>query len=436
MFIPNISFLIWCSWGSPKALLENLVIRSTGSLAMEVFVARQPIFDKKLEVWAYELLFRSGLDNFYENLDGDQASSRVISNSFLLIGMDELTEGKMAFINFTRNLLVGEFISALPKELVAVEILENVEPDEEVIAACKSLKQLGYLLVLDDFVFEDKFQPLIELADIIKVELINLEVEEIKSLVQEFISRGVKFLAEKVETREEFDRALEMGYSYFQGYFFSKPVIVSGQDIPSSKLNYLQILQEIHRPELEFDHLDDIVKREVSLSYKLLKLTNSAAFGFRNKVNSIRHALIILGKDEIKKWVSIIALSAMGDDKPAELVMNSLIRARFCELMAPGLRMKEQSSDLFLMGMFSLIDALVDRPISEILEELPISEDIKVALLGGENRFGDVYESVLAYERGDWDRFSECATKLKSDETEAPELYLESVDWAKQVFQQ
>ncbi len=176
---------------------------------MEVFVARQPIFDKKLEVWAYELLFRSGLDNFYENLDGDQASSRVITDSFLLIGMDQLTEGKRAFINFTRNLLVGEFISAIPKELVAVEILENVEPDEEVIAACKSLKQSGYLMVLDDFVFEEKFQPLIEMADIIKVELANLEAEEIQSLVQEFSSRGVEFLAEKVETREEFDRALE-----------------------------------------------------------------------------------------------------------------------------------------------------------------------------------------------------------------------------------
>ena len=197
-----------------------------------------------------------------------------------------------------------------------------------------------------------------------------------------FQPRGIKLLAEKVETKEEFDQAAEMGYTCFQGYFFSKPVIISGKDIPGFKLTYLQMLQEINSPEMDFRKIEDLIKREVSVSYKLLRYINSAFFGLRRKVESIRQALALLGERNIKKWISLIALSSMGEDKPMELAASSLIRAQFCESLAPKMGMRDREHDLFLMGLFSMIDAIIDRPMAEILDELSISEDIKVALSG------------------------------------------------------
>jgi EAL and modified HD-GYP domain-containing signal transduction protein len=297
--------------------------------------------------------------------------------------MKEMTGGKKAFINFTRDLLLEEYATILPKDVVVVEILENVEPDEEIVAACQKLKQAGYTVAMDDFVsYEEKFEPLINLTDIIKIDFIEADAEDRKALVEMFQPRGIKLLAEKVETKEEFDQAAEMGYTYFQGYFFSKPVIISGKDIPGFKLTYLQMLQEINSPEMDFRKIEDLIKREVSVSYKLLRYINSAFFGLRRKVESIRQALALLGERNIKKWISLIALSSMGEDKPMELAASSLIRAQFCESLAPKMGMRDREHDLFLMGLFSMIDAIIDRPMAEILDELSISEDIKVALSG------------------------------------------------------
>ncbi|MCL4439596.1 MAG: HDOD domain-containing protein [Firmicutes bacterium] len=242
-------------------------------------------------------------------------------------------------------------------------------------------------------------------------------------------------MAEKVETTEMFKEAFEMGYSYFQGYFFSRPIILTGQDIPGYKINYLQALEEVNRPEMDFDRLEGIIKRDVSLSYKLLKYINSAAFGFRSKIDSIKHALVLLGIQEIKNWVSLIILRGMGEDKPDEITTSSILRAKFGELIAPKVGLQERSSDLFLMGMFSMIDALISRPMTDILDELPIAEDIKRALLGKECRYLDLYELILAYEKGNWEEFSALAARIKLDEAEVPKIYLQSLAWANQVMQ-
>lgn len=401
---------------------------------MKVFVARQPIFDKQQKVFGYELLYRLGYDNYYDELDGDRATADVIANSFLLIGIEALTGGKRAFINFSKNLLKSEVAINLPKELVAIEILEDVQVDEEVIAACRKLKQYGYPLVLDDFVFKAEFEPLIDLADIIKVDFLNTPAEIRRELVRRFRTNKLSMLAEKVETREAFEEALEIGYTYFQGYFFSKPVILSGRDISGYKLNYFQVLQEVNRPEPDFDRLESVIKRDVSLSYMLLKYINSAAYGFRTKINSIKHALVMLGLKEVKKWVSLIVLRGMGEDKPDEIMTSSIIRAKFGELIAPMLGLKEQSPDIFLMGMFSMLDAIVDRPMSEVLADLPISEEIKKALLGNRNTYRDVYELIVSYEKGDWGEFFKHVAGFGLDETEIPRLYLESLEWANQLL--
>ncbi len=404
---------------------------------MEVFVARQPIFNRQQKVYGYELLYRLGMDNFYNNPagDGDRATSEVIANSFLLIGLDALTGGKRAFINFTENLLKNEVATILPKEVVAIEILENIEVDDKVVNACIKLKKLGYPLVLDDFVLDERFKPLVELADIIKIDFMECDIREKMDVIRRFGSAGVQLLAEKVETTEMFKEAFEMGYSYFQGYFFSRPIILTGQDIPGYKINYLQALEEVNRPEMDFDRLEGIIKRDVSLSYKLLKYINSAAFGFRSKIDSIKHALVLLGIQEIKNWVSLIILRGMGEDKPDEITTSSILRAKFSELIAPKVGLQERSSDLFLMGMFSMIDALISRPMTDILDELPIAEDIKRALLGKECRYRDLYELILAYEKGNWEEFSALATRIKLDEAEVPKIYLQSLAWANQVMQ-
>lgn len=401
---------------------------------MEIYVARQPIFNRNQEVFAYELLYRSGVNKFYSSLNGDQASFEVITNSFLLIGLETLTRGKKAFINFTKNLLENDVATLLPNEAIVIEILQDIEPDEKTLNACRKLKELGYYLALDDFSYNEKLLPLIDLVDIIKVDFLKTEKKEREAVIRKVGKHKKRFLAEKVETRDEFNQALEMGYSYFQGYFFSKPLILSGRDIPGFKIIYLKILQEINRQDLDYDRLEDYIKMDVSLSYKLLKFINSLSFGFRNEIRSIKQALVLLGQKELSKWLSLIALRGIGDNKPDELIITAICRARFCELIAPRIGLKDRSSDLFLMGMFSLIDAFLDRPLPDILAELPISDDIKLALLGGKSRFRDVYELILAYESGDWEQLAFKTALLEVAEIDVRECYLSALEMSNQIF--
>lgn len=400
---------------------------------MNKYLARQPIFNKNQEVFAYELLYRSGLCDGYSNTDGDQATTEVIANSLLLIGLDTLTRGKKAFINFTRNLLENRVATLLPSELAVVEILENIEPDDKILAACKVLKEMGYLLALDDFSYDHKFKPLIQLADIIKVDFMVTGTEERKAIIRR-IGKNKKYLAEKVETREDFELALEMGYSYFQGYFFSKPVIIEGKDIPGNKLTYIQLLKELYSKQIDFQQIECIFKRDVSLSYKLLRYINSAIFSFRAEIHSINQALAMLGQKGLRKWLSLVALKGIGEDKPDELIVISVCRAMFCELIAPKVGLANRCSDLFLMGLFSLIDAFLDQPKFAVLTKLPISMEIIDALLGKQSLFNDVYNLVVYYEQGDWENLQATTAKLGLDEAEAAKLYIESLAMANQMI--
>lgn len=403
---------------------------------MEIFVARQPIFDRKQKVYAYELLFRSGFEqNFFDNSDGDASSKQVLTNSFLSIGMDTMTNGKKAFVNFTRKLLLDQVASIFPKDLMVVEILEDIEPDDEMVSACKKLKDLGYLLVLDDFVFAPGYENLINLVDIIKVDFIQTQGTERGTVIHDVGASRIEYLAEKVETQEDFEQAVDLGYSYFQGYYFSKPQIIAGHDVPAHKLNYLQILNEINQPEVDFDELEKVFKQDLSLSYKLLNYMNSVHFGFKNKIRSIKHALSLLGIDESKKWLSLFALQIIGKDKSEELLSMSLIRANSCEMIAPLIGCKNRASELFLMGLFSMIDALLDQPLEGILAKLPLADDIKKALLGEKNQMGDVFELVVNYEKGDWVNFSEYAARLSVKETELIDIFQMALEKATQSFQ-
>ncbi len=401
---------------------------------MNVFVARQPIFDRRQKVIGYELLHRSGDLNAYSCSDGDQATSEVIINSFLIIGMDTLTRGEKAFINFSMKLLENESVFLLPKDLIVVEILESVLPDEKTVSVCKKLKERGYSIALDDFVYSEEYEPLLQLADIIKVCFLKTDPLERGALLSRIKNKKVKFLAEKVETREDFEQALELGYSLFQGYFFSKPIIIAGRDFPSFNPTYMRLLQEIYRPDLNIDQLEKFIKQDVALSYKLLKYVNSIQFGFLAEIRSIRQGLAILGQKGLVKWASLLALRNMGSDKPAELLISSVCRANFCEFIAPKVQLQERSSDFFLMGLFSHIDAFLDRPMVSILGELPMAKDVKGALLGENNIFGSVHELIIDYERGDWESFAGKALKLNLKEESVAHLYLESLKATNNLF--
>lgn len=404
------------------------------STQVRKFIARQPILNRDQKVVGYELLFRSGLEDYFSCDDPDRATSSVVIDSFLLFGLKMLTGGHRAYINFTQGLLSQQYATLLPKEQVVVEIVESVHPEPEILSTCKEMKSAGYLVALDDYAPGDGREPLIPFADIIKVDFRAIPTDVRKSLVKAYSNRTRKMLAEKVETREEFREAAKLGYEYFQGYFFCKPELVSGWDIPAYKLNYLCLLREVHKEEPDFLEVERIVKLESSLCYKLLRFLNSVAFYFKQEINSIRHALLLLGVNELRKWVSLVALAGLGNDKPEILVVNSIVRARFCENLAPALKLQNRALDLFLLGLLSLMDAILERPMKDILNEVPVSEDIRVALLEGNNTFGSIRDLMLAYEKGEWQKAMEAAASLKLPEPAVAEAHLDAVSWGLEMF--
>lgn len=413
----------------------SLPLRGEEPFRMENFVARQPIFDTKLDVFAYELLFRAGIENAFPNTDGDEASSSVLADSFINIGISSMTGGKKAFINFTENLLLQEMASLFPPENTVVEILETIEPTAEIVAVCREMKKQGYTLALDDFEYHPKWDPMIEIADIIKVDFLHADAAERKAIASRYRPHGITMLAEKVETWEDFQQAVLTGYELFQGYFFSKPQIVKQKKLSENKISRLLLLKAVHQKEYNVEEVEEIMKQDMALSYKLLKYINSSFFGLRHKVYSIRQALLLLGTKNVRKWVDLLALASAAEDKPSELILNGMVRAKFCESFASLLQMESRADDLFLMGLFSLIDAVMDRPMKEILDEIALQEDVRAALLNEPNELRCILDAVIAYDTGDWDLFTSAQEALGVDPKQIPPLYLDAVTWARNSFQ-
>ncbi len=400
--------------------------------AEKIFVARQPIFDPRQNLFAYELLYRSSLENAYGSDDGTSATLNVLRDAFLMLG-PQLTGSRKTFINFNSDLLKRKLPLVLNPKTTVVEILEDVEVDETVVDICRELKEAGYVIALDDFSMKNEgVKALVDLADIIKVDFRETDADERRDIVKSPWAEKIEFLAEKVETPEEFTEAREAGYLYFQGYFFGKPVIVSSNNIPGTKINYVRMLSEINREEMDLPSLERIIKRDTYLSYALLNYINSAYFGLRDSVGSIMQALALLGQREVKKWASLVILTFIGADKPSEVSVASLIRAKFCEDLAGKTGLN--GSELFLTGMFSMLDALIGRPLDEILDTINVSNDMRVALTTGGNRYGDLLHLVLAYEKADWREVDSWADKMGVEKAAIPSGYGKSVRWVEQIF--
>ncbi len=403
---------------------------------METFIARQPIFDSKQGVYAYEMLYRSGPENVARCTDFDYASAKVISEYCLMLGRETSGRQPKAFINVTGETLHAGIAELLPPEQTVVEVLETVEPDSQTLDALRKLKRAGYLVSLDDFTYRAELEPLIDLADFVKIDFLASNRNERRALARMLRPRGISLVAEKVEDQIAFREALETGYAYFQGFFFCRPQVLSYRDVPGSKLHYLRILGETRRPDPDFARLEEMVKSDVALSYKLLRYINSAAFARRRAVGSIRQALALLGEREFRKWVGLFALAHVAGDKPEELLVQSLVRAKFCESLAARAGLAERADDLLLVGMLSLVDAMLDRPLADILDELALDEEIRSALLleGEKDALRLVYECVLRYERGEWLELSRSAGALGIEEAALPKLYLKAVEWADAHF--
>jgi len=395
-------------------------------------VARQPIFSRKKELYGYELLFREGISNYFPDIDGDIATSKVLSGSFLLPGIERLIGfgRRYAFINFTENLLKRKVALLFPKKFLVVEILEDIIPDEDLIEACRYIYHQGYILALDDFFFRQELTPFIEIAEIIKFDILQSSLEEIRADMEQLSKYKLRFLAEKVEDYGQFREALEMGFSYFQGYFFRRPELIKGKEIPPLKLNLLQLMSEVNKEDFEIAKVEKIIKRDISLSYKLLRLINSAYFRRVQEVTSIKQAMVLIGEDKIRQFISFIALSGIGVEKPTELISNSIIRAKFCELLGERITLRYERSEYFTLGLFSLIDAIMDEEMEHILQDLPLSMDIKDALIRREGELYDILALVIAYERANWKSVKDLAMKFSLPEAQLPSLYMESIKWA------
>lgn len=401
---------------------------------MQVFVARQPIFDVRQRVVAYELLFRSSFENFFPNIDGDVAAARVIGDAMTVFGLASLTGGKKAYINITRRVLCEGIYMMLPPRGCVLELLETVESDREVEAALRTARAKGYGIALDDFVDRPETAPLVGLADVIKVDFLSTSASERRSLRERPRKNRLSFLAEKVETASDFKEAAQLGYSMFQGYFFQRPEVIAREDVPPAKLTYVQFLRELQKPELDFDALERWIKHDVSLSVRLLRYLNSAMFGWKSQVTSLKHALVLLGERHFRKWASLIAVVGMTDDRPPELTLTCLTRARFAELLCPHAGVGGRELDAFLIGLMSALDAVVGRPMSELLSDISVSRDVDRALLGTETPLGRLRALVVAYEHADWAEVTTHASALALAETVLPELYRKAIEWATEAL--
>lgn len=368
----------------------------------DIFVGKQPIYNQNLGVYGYELLFRSGQDNL-ANIDitsADSATSTTIINSFMEMGLEKLVGNRKAFLNLTNRFLTDENALPLMPENVILEVLEDIEVNSGLIQGLKSLKKRGFTIALDDYIYNPSHKPMISLASIIKIDIMQLDEKELIRHVKHLSKFKTKLLAEKIETLDEFEFCQDLGFEYFQGYFLSKPRIVKSESLPTNKLSLLNLLATLQNPDADIEELEEAIGFDVAISYKILKLINSAFFNTQSKIDSIKQAIVMLGRNQLRSWASMLALSNL-EDRPSEMMHLAMTRAKMCELLAEKTNQAARES-YFTVGLFSALDILMERELAEVIQPLPLSEDVVAALLHKQGVLGEALRCVLAYEVSDF----------------------------------
>jgi EAL and modified HD-GYP domain-containing signal transduction protein len=403
---------------------------------MNFYAARQPILDKNKKLFAYELLFRDSIDNVFPDIDGDEATSKMIEASQFNMGISEFTGNKPAFINFTLETLKQGYPEMLEPEEVVVEILETIKPGKQLLAYCKDLHKKGYTLALDDYEHQSVWVHFYPYIKIIKIDIQLSGLDEIREVLKATKDYPhIKMLAEKVETYEEYDQMFQLGFDYFQGYFFAKPEMIKTKNLSPSQMAMAELLYETSKTDLDLNSITSVFERDVSLSYKLLRYANSAIFKRRNEISTIKQALIILGSGELKRFIGLMFAITANPNKPSELINLAMTRAKFCELVAEDIRSQLDISIAFLTGLLSMIDAILDEDMASILEKLPLSEDIKQPLLTKKGVMAALIKLVGFIEQAQWDKTTLVMEKLSLDKDKVVEHYNQAVAWADEQTQ-
>ena len=395
----------------------------------DIYIARQPIYDRGLDLIGYELLYRNNEHNAAVITDADQASSETIVNSFIHIGIDNLVGTALAFVNLPEEFIVNHDLIPMFYEQSVLEILEDVEPTQEVIDGIKSLKSKGYKIALDDFVYHDDLIPMLELADFIKLDVLALNYDELDHTIRSVAPFNVKLIAEKVETQSLFKQCKILGFDYYQGYFFCHPQMVTEKNNAPNKTVALNLIRALQDNETDFDEVESILRQDVALSYKLLRYINSAAFSLRSEIESIKDAIVLLGLDSIKIWVTLILMSRLADNKPRELVVTALVRAKMSERIASQTQ-PELERQSFICGLFSVLDALMDKPMIDLLDTVILSTPIKMALLDNEGELGQLLKNVICYEQAKFDQLHN--ENINTDHYY--DSYLYAIKWAEETM--
>ncbi len=394
----------------------------------QIFVGRQPILGRSLETIGYELLFR--LRETAESasvLDGDAATAQVLLNAITEIGLDQLVGEGLAFVNLTsRYLAEPALLECLPAERVVLEILEDVEPTEEVVLGVKRLVRLGYTIALDDFVDGARTAPLLEHAHIVKYALTDVSGDRLRACIARDHDAGRRSLVERIETHEQYEAVAAAGADLYQGYFFARPAVVRGVGIPANKLTLIRLLACVNEPDATAKDIVEVLTQDLSMSVKALRFVNSAAIGLSVGIGSVEHAAVLVGRDLLRSWTSL-ALLAMVDHKPIELITLALTRAKYCEL-AGGRNDARRASTYYTVGMLSLLDAITDTPMVDIVRELGLRQEISDSLLGADGPLNDVLRTAIELER------ASCFDRWLPVSDEDLDAYRQAMAWATRLI--
>ena len=396
------------------------------------YVARQPILDRNKNTVAYELLFRDGPKNTFPEVEAELATSRLLSDQFLSSEYHSIGN-KLGFVNFPYQSLINQVPSLFPKDKIVIEILEDCPPDDALLNAIKQLHGKGYTIALDDFVPSPEWRRFLPFIHLIKFDIRIVSIEKAASFISRLKESKIEFLAEKVETYEEYQQAVDAGFSYFQGYFFSKPEVIQQKAIEPSFLTVVQLCKAIAVDEINYNEVGKIISTDVSISYKLLRYVNSSAY-ISSEIKSFHQALAYMGEKRLRKFVSLVAVASTQDSKPESLYALSIQRARFGELLASGTSKSDVKSQAFLTGMFSLLDSLLDQTLEMIVDSLPVDMQIKNALLERSGQLGKILSLSIAYENAQWTEVSRLRRELGISSKHLAKSYNDAILWTEELF--
>lgn len=397
------------------------------------YIARQPIFNANKETIGYELLFRDGEANAFPNIDADEATSKLLLQHHLMLGVEKITANKLAFINFSEETLLHQFPTAIKPESMVIEVLETVPATDKLLMTLKDLHAQGYQLALDDHDFDEKWDAFLPYITYLKVDIQQFNLMQISRHLRRIAHYPLTLLAERVETAEQFEQLKLLGFQLFQGYLFARPEMLKHKQLNSSKANLLALMAEASASTLDFERLAEICQRDLGLSYKLLRFINHA--GQSQPINSVKHAMVYMGESELKRFLALLALANLQDGVPNELLRQSLVRARFCDALANHARLVANPPSSFLTGLFSNVHLLVEQSQDELLAQLPLVAAVKAALLKREGQFGHFLKLTEAFELADWPLTAELLQGLPVG-AELATLYTDAVTWAESILRQ